>query len=491
MRSIFPPRRKRVLALVGGVSALALVGVALNSQSSNAASNATTTQAYDRGYADLVEDIMPAVVNVRVEGKVAPVAAQGPNSQQFDPEMREFFERFFGSPENFNMPAPRGPRPQHGAGSGFIIDESGLIVTNAHVVDNAESVTVTLHDGTELDAEILGIDSKTDLAVLKVEHGEALPTVEFAATDDVRVGDKVLAVGSPFGLGGSVTSGIISATGREIGSGPYDDFLQIDAAINRGNSGGPAFNLDGEVIGVNTLIFSPSGGSVGVGFAISADVAQQVIADLSDDGMIDRGWLGVHIQNLDDDLAKAMDRDSTDGVLVSKVAEESPAENYGLEEGDIIVGFGDYDITRSRDLTRAVADTKSGTEVEVRIWRDGEPQDLTVEVGQLEQEPIELAAADVENDGPKLGLQLAPVSEDDGEFQAGALVAGVEPGSPASEKGLREGDVIVEIDGQDISTPKQAVEAVRNVHENGKDIVLMRIERDDAAIFKAVPFKSS
>ena len=491
MRSIFPPRRKRILALVGGVSALALVGVALNSQSSNAAANTATTHAYDRGYADLVEDIMPAVVNVRVKGKAAPVSAQGPNSQQFGPEMREFFERFFGSPENFNMPAPRGPRQQHGAGSGFIIDESGLIVTNAHVVDNAESVTVTLYDGTELDAEILGIDSKTDLAVLKVEYEEDLPTVEFAATDDVRVGDKVLAVGSPFGLGGSVTSGIISATGREIGSGPYDDFLQIDAAINRGNSGGPAFNLDGEVIGVNTLIFSPSGGSVGVGFAISADVAQQVIADLSDDGMIDRGWLGVHIQNLDEDLAKAMDRDSTDGVLVSKVTEESPAENYGLEEGDIIVGFGDYDITRSRDLTRAVADTKSGTEVEVRIWRDGESQDLTVEVGQLEQEPIELAAANVDNDGPKLGLQLAPVSEDDGEFQAGALVAGVVPGSPASEKGLREGDVIVEIDGQDISTPKQAVEAVRNVHEKGKDIVLMRIERDDAAIFKAVPFQSS
>jgi serine protease Do len=487
------PRRKRVLALVGGASALALAAVAFTTASPIAATSATSTEAYDRGYADLVETFMPAVVNVRVEGKpVAATAIDGP-TQELPPEMREFFERFFGSPDNFRgpMPNPREPRMMQGAGSGFIISEDGKIVTNAHVVDQAETITVTLNDGTELDAKLIGLDTKTDLALLKVEHDKSLPAVKFAHSGDVRVGDKVLAVGSPFGLGGTVTSGIISATGREIGAGPYDNFLQIDAAINRGNSGGPAFNLDGEVIGVNTLIYSPSGGSVGIGFAIAADVAQQVIADLSDDGQIDRGWLGVHIQDLDDDLAQALNRDTTEGVLVSKVAEGSPAAEYGLQEGDIIVSFNGQDITRSRDLTRVVADTKSGTEVDIQVWRDGDNQDLAVKIGRLDLEPMEVSAADTDNEGPRLGLQLAPVSGEDGEFQAGALVAGVEPGSPASEKGLRAGDVIVEIDGHDIASPKEAVEAVRKVHDNGKDVVLMRIERDDAALFKAVPFQRS
>ena len=351
----------RGLALVG-VSAVAIAGAAGLVAQENSTQKLVPPQAVaiqDDGYADLVEAVLPAVVNVRVTGHTEPVQMHGRGMPFGDRDLQDFFERFFGQP----MPDPNEenarPRPDprqqvHGEGSGFFVDAEGHVVTNAHVVGQADEIEVVMQDGDVLPAKLVGIDAKTDLALLKIERGEPVPFVEWADSDAVRVGSRVVAVGNPFGLGGTVTSGIISATGRELGAGPYDDFLQIDASINRGNSGGPTFNLDGKVVGVNSMIFSPSGGSVGIGFAISANLAKEVIADLMDDGRIERGWLGVSIQPLDEDLAQAFGRDTTDGVVVANVLPDSPAEAAGLEAGDVILAIDGHTMGKVRDVTRQV-----------------------------------------------------------------------------------------------------------------------------------------
>ena len=296
--------------------------------------------------------VKPAVVNVRVDRtEQASAEAQGP---MMDPDMRRFFERFFGDQGEgqgqgpMRMPQQQPRQHMHGEGSGFIISADGLIVTNAHVAGGADKITILLDDGRELPATLKGIDEKTDLALLKVDAGKALPYVTFGDSSKVRVGDAVVAVGNPFGLGGTVTAGIVSATGREIGSGPYDDFLQIDAPINRGNSGGPAFNVKGEVVGVNSAIFSPSGGSVGIGFAISSNLAKEIVADLQDDGKVQRGWLGVQIQGVDEDLASHLGLDKPRGALVGEVQPDSPAAAAGVEQGDVVLSFNGKQIDQVR-----------------------------------------------------------------------------------------------------------------------------------------------
>ncbi len=319
------------------------------------------------GYADLVEEVSPAVVFIEVTAKAARA------SETMPPQMR----RFFGD----QMPGQSGPR--QGLGSGFIISEDGTIVTNHHVVAGAETVKVKLADGRSFDAEVTGSDPMTDIAVLKVMADVALPTVSFGTSETLRVGDEVVAVGNPFGLGGTVTSGIISALSRDIRSGPFDDFIQTDAAINRGNSGGPLFNNAGEVIGVNTAIISPGGGSVGIGFAVPSDLVQAVVDDLADDGQVARGWLGVNIRPMTEEVAQVLGYDTPKGAVIEAVSKDSPADAAGLQKGDIILSFGTVEIADLRDLTRAVATTTPQEAATVTVLRKGREITLDVTVGTL------------------------------------------------------------------------------------------------------------
>jgi serine protease Do len=503
-------RTLRLPPIALALSSAAMIGlmVGINAvPTSHAETPTPLTAAPWVGYADLIEDIMPSVVTVTTGIDLdSELDEQDPRSfRDFgergmdEKDMQRFMERFFGRPGTPgapNMPSPHRRGPVAGSGSGFIIGEDGLIVTNHHVIDHADKVTVTLNDGREFDADIVGADPDTDLALLQITADVPLPVAKFANADDVRVGDAVIAIGNPFGLGGTVTSGIVSAKAREIGAGRYDDFLQIDAPINRGNSGGPTFNLRGEVIGVNTAIHSPTGGNVGIGFAIPADLTQKIIADLKDDGMVERGWLGVHIQALDDDLAGGLGLDEAKGALVARVTEDGPAATYGIEQGDVILDFAGTKIDNLRDLTRAVADAKPGSEAEIRIWRNGAETALTVNIDQMPSEQ-QMAGIDAEEEAeedttPKLGLALAMLDDqarhamDLPDGLDGAVITRVLPGSPAAEKGVREGDVIIEADHQAVTDPETVVNAVRAVVERGDEAILLLIKRGDQDRFIAV-----
>ncbi len=499
------------LALSSAAAIGLLVGInAVPASRAETPTPAPLTAAPWVGYADLVESIMPSVVTVTTSTKQrAELIDERPESfREFgkrgmgEEEMRRFAERFFRSPDGRGLPGmPPGMQGPHGggqvvgAGSGFIVESDGLIVTNNHVIANADEVTVALNDGRELEAEIVGTDPATDLALLKIETDEPLPVVKFADSDQVRVGDAVIAIGNPFGLGGTVTAGIVSAKAREIGAGRYDDFLQIDAPINRGNSGGPTFNLKGEVIGVNTAIRSPTGGSVGIGFAIPANLTQNIVADLEDDGLVERGWLGVHIQALDKDLAEGLGLDKPEGALVANVTDNSPAKSSGIEQGDVILDFNGKPIATLRDLTRAVADTDPGSEVDVTIWRDGTKKTIAVEVAQMPSEQ-QMANADtgqkLGDETPKLGLALAALDQDTRRAMdlpadaEGAVVTQVLPGSPAAEKGIRQGDIIVEAGNETVSSPKSVANAVRAAAKRGDEAILLLIKRGGQDRFIAV-----
>jgi serine protease Do len=507
-----PSRRFAAIALSSAAAIGLLAGVNLaNPGVAAPAAPAPTTSAPWAGYADLIEQVMPSVVAVTATREPSnPLAAnqpglpggrefrfgeEGPDSEM----MRRFMERFFGQQmPPFEMPQPPGgPNFAPTAmGSGFVVSADGLIVTNHHVVDGASEVEVTLHDGTELTGEVIGKDADTDLALVRVDAGDIeLQPVRFADSDEVRVGDPAIAIGSPFGLGGTVTAGIVSAENRAIGAGRYDDFLQIDAPINRGNSGGPTFNLEGEVIGVNTLIHSPSGGNVGIGFAIPANLVKSIVADLEDDGMVERGWLGVHIQSIDQDLAQSLGLESEEGALVAAVTHDSPAAKAGLKQGDVIVSFDGKRIEQLRDLTRTVADKDPGSDAEVVVWRDGSEQTLEVELGQMPSDDQVVAMTDEAPEGtdtPKLGVVLAQLTPEARqslnleEDVDGVVVTDVQPGSPAAEKGLQSGDVIVEVDRTQVSDPAMVSEAVRKAVERGEEAVLLLVQRDGQTRFVAV-----
>ena len=485
--------RKAVYAamIAGLLGATALTGTI-----SHAGNEATKTQislntAPASGFADLVETVMPSVVSV--QSKYTPVASRDDSGTREQRRQFQFgfpqgspFEHFFRNQpgrEGGAMPHPRG-RNGTSQGSGFIISEDGFLVTNNHVIKDASEVSVKFSDGRELDAKVIGTDPKTDLALLKIDSDEKFTPIKFAA-DKPRVGDWVVAVGNPFGLGGTVTTGIISASGRDIGAGPYDDFLQIDAPINRGNSGGPAFNLKGEVIGVNTAIFSPSGGSVGIGFAIPASTAEAIIADLKDDGNVTRGWLGVQIQKVSEDIASSIGLDKPSGTLVAAVTDGSPAEKSGLRTGDTILKVNGADIKGPKELSRAVAKIKPGTSVEMTVFRSGKQRDIKVSIGEMPGE--KQASINPERDaGPaadqKLGLALAPA--EDGE---GVVVADVMPGSPAAEQGIRQGDVILEVDGAFVDQPDAAVAAIRQSSAKpGEAPVLLLVKNDRGQRFVAL-----
>ncbi len=443
-------------------------------------------------FADLAEKLSPAVVNISTKQLVKSPhlneMPQFPPGSPFEDLFRDFFDQQQGQQRSRRVTS---------LGSGFIIDAAGIIVTNNHVIAQADEITVNLSDGSQLAAELVGRDPKTDLAVLKVETDKRLPFVNFGTSDNIRVGDWVLAIGNPFGLGGSVSAGIISAENRNINSGPYDSFLQTDAAINRGNSGGPLFNLDGEVVGVNTAIISPSGGSIGIGFAIPSNIAANVVTQLREFGETRRGWLGVRIQSVTDELAESFGLDKARGALVAEVTDGGPAKQAGIRVGDVILSFNDEDVPEMRELPRIVAGTEVGKEVEVVVWRDGEKKEFDVTLGRLEDfERAEGVAADPSDDQgsaiAELGLTLLPlndiVREQFGiaENIEGVAVIDVEPASAAAEKGIRPGDVIVEVAQQEVRSPGEIAKKVEEIRKSDKKSVLLLLNRGGDLRFVAV-----
>ena len=437
-------------------------------------------------FADLAERLLPAVVNISttqvVRGQRGPELPQVPPGSPFEDWFKEFFDRRQG---------PDAPtRRATSLGSGFIVDPSGYVVTNNHVIEGADEITVTLHDDTTLDAVVLGWDAKTDLALLKVETDVDLPFVTFGNSDETRVGDWVVAIGNPFGLGGTVTAGIVSARSRDINAGPYDDFIQTDASINRGNSGGPIFNLDGEVIGVNTAIYSPSGGSVGIGFAIPSAQVGSVIAQLKEFGRTRRGWLGVHIQTVTEEIAEGLGLESARGALVASIGEDSPAAVGSIEQGDVILEFDGRPIERMRQLAPIVADTRIGKDVPVVVWRKGREVTLSVVVGELEEAQVAALPSDgggedlaEETTLDELGLSLATITDelrDRYELPAdttGVVVTGVMQDSPAAEKGITAGDVIIEIGQERVMSPSQIGAKVAEAQSAGRRSVLLLVEQ--------------
>jgi serine protease Do len=387
-------------------------------------------------------------------------------------------------------------------GSGFLVDAKGYVVTNHHVVGNASEITVTLHDGSSLPATLVGSDPKTDLAVVKVETetDRELPYARFGDSETIRAGDWVLAIGNPFGLGSSATAGIVSARGRDLQSGPFDDFIQIDAPINQGNSGGPLFDRTGRVVGVNTAIYSPNGGNVGIGFAIPASLAGPIIEELKTKGHVERGWLGVEIQAIDDDLADALGLEKAEGALVANVVHESPADDAGLVAGDVIVGVNGESTPRLKDVTRAIAEVEPNDAARIDLVRDGKKISVDVEIGRSPDSPEAVRArADAngkvdDDSGPRLGLALADLTADikrqlgiDGEVE-GAVVARVERDSPAARQGLRRGDVIIAVGRNGVTDAESAIRAIDELEKEGRPSVLLRVQRGSTASFVAVPF---
>jgi serine protease Do len=451
-------------------------------------------------FADVVEAVSPAVVNIMVTqaAEAAPTmgfqrfgAPQNRGRGDQQEQLEEFFGRFFDMPQ---APQQLPQRKVEGQGSGFIVDAGGYIVTNNHVVDKATKIVVTTHDGRKLDATLVGHDPKTDLAVIKVNE-TGLPHVAFGDSDKSRVGDWVLAIGNPFGLGGTATAGIVSARGRDIQSGPYDDYLQIDAPINFGNSGGPVFNVAGEVVGVNTAIFSPNGGNIGIGFAIPANQAKNVVEQIRENGSVERGWLGVQIQDLDEELAASLGLEQEKGALVADVVADGPAQHGGVLAGDVIRKFNGHEIDTARTLSRVVADANPSETAHVAVWRNGKSHELKVKLGEAAKGEERVAAADpAAGDGTDaLGLTLRGLTEEDKSqlgipsSVTGALVIGVEADSAAAEKGLQPGDVITKVNQKDVGTAAAAVAALNEAKEEDSRALLL-VRRGDAQRFVALSF---
>jgi serine protease Do len=435
-------------------------------------------------FADLAERLSPAVVNVATAQTVEQPESNGsplPEGSPFDDLFRDFFERG----------QPRGPRTVQSLGSGFVISAEGYVVTNNHVIEDSDEITVNFADGTSLIAEVIGTDPKTDIALLKVEPTKPLPFVSFGDSNAIRVGDWVLAIGNPFGLGGSVSAGIISARNRDINAGPYDDFIQTDAAINRGNSGGPLFNMAGDVVGVNSAIISPTGGSIGIGFAVPANLAKGVVDQLQKYGSTRRGWLGVRIQSVTDEIAEALGMERAMGALVADVNEGGPAAVGGVEPGDVIIKFDGADVVQMRDLPRIVADTPVDKVVRVVVFRKGKTQTLKVTVGLLDEAGAAAAGSEpepgsgapaAELDLAEVGLSLAPLTPE-GRAQfgiaddvTGVLVTAAASGGPAAEKGIQPGDVVVEVGQEPVAVPAEVKARVDEAMAQGRKSVLFLIQ---------------
>ncbi|HEX7968466.1 MAG TPA: DegQ family serine endoprotease [Stellaceae bacterium] len=502
-------RRVRAAALATGIGlSVALSPLAWAQTGPQTAQTALASQL--PSFAPLVKKVVPAVVNISVTEKAGTPAddtedqdsgpdqggpRQGFPQSPFDEFLRRFFEQQ--GPQGQGQPfgnrnTPTQPHPQRVAlGSGFIIDPAGYVVTNNHVVANADKVSVIFQDNSKHPAKVIGRDSKTDLALLKIDAPQPLPYVSWGDSNAAQVGDWVLAVGNPFGLGGTVSTGIISARGRDIHAGPYDDFLQIDASINRGKSGGPTFDLDGQVVGINTAIYSPNGGSVGIGFAIPSSLAKPVIEQIKEHGKVERGWLGVQIQEVTPEIAQSLNLPKPEGALVADVTTDSPAAKAGLTQGDVILSFDGHDIGKVRDLPLVVAQTPVGEKAKVDVLRGGEKKAVDVAIGPMPENPQQVAQNDQGGDEQEssvgnttaMGVKLAPLNEQL-RRQAhvpkqvkGVIVTAVADDSPLAALGIQPGDVIQSINQQSVTTPKQAESKLKEAQTAKTKNVLLLINR--------------
>jgi len=467
-----------------------IFGSAAHAQAANAASSATQQPL---GFADVVERVKPSVISVKVtmKDKAADASTKDDADEQGSP-MERFF-RQFGGPNG--DPGRNGRHGTMGQGSGFFISSDGFAVTNNHVVEGADKVEVTTDAGKTFTAKVVGTDPRTDLALIKVEGGSDFPFAKLSA-GKARIGDWVLAVGNPFGLGGTVTAGIVSASGRDIGSGPYDDFIQIDAPVNKGNSGGPTFNMQGEVVGVNTAIYSPSGGSVGIAFSIPAMTVKNVIAQLKDKGGVSRGWIGVQVQPVTQDIADGMGLKQAQGALVAEPQKDGPAAKAGIEAGDVITAANGQSVKDARELARVIGGFAPGSRVKLDVLRNGKSKVVSLTLGQLPND--RQAKADSEGDGkgssqgtdvPYLGLTLAPAGKADGKD--GVVIAKVEPKSAAADRGVKKGDVILEVAGKSVAKAGDVSDALEAARSDKKSSVLMRLRSGDASRYVALPLANS
>ncbi|MDE1997012.1 MAG: Do family serine endopeptidase, partial [Rhizobiaceae bacterium] len=462
-------------------------------------------------FANVVDAVSPAVVSVRVESRVNPVAdeddsfglGRGFDELPDDHPLKKFFKQFEQQQGHNKDQQQQGQQKSQqdnkgrlrpvAQGSGFFISEDGYLVTNNHVVSDGAAFVVVLNDGTELDAKLVGKDPRTDLAVLKVDgKGKKFTYVNWADDDKVRVGDWVVAVGNPFGLGGTVTAGIVSARGRDIGSGPYDDFIQVDAAVNRGNSGGPTFNLNGQVVGINTAIFSPSGGSVGIAFAIPATTAKGVVSDLIKSGSVSRGWLGVQIQPVTKDIAESLGLSEASGALVVSPQDGSPGQKAGIKNGDVVTAVNGDPVKDPRDLARRIGAMAPGAKVDVSLWRDGKAQSVVVELGTLPADQNQASNDDNAQPAPPqpssekaladLGLKVGP--SDDGK---GVAITSVDPDSDAADKGVKEGEKITSVNNTQVSNAADIAKVIDQAKKDGRTRALFQIQSDDGSRFVALP----
>jgi serine protease Do len=498
-RSLFSARKVTLMASV--VTGLAMYGFSLSpdrldifsSPAHAQAGNAISSAVQPLGFADVVERVKPSVISVKVtmKDKVTDASDNDDADEQGSP-MERFFRQFGGPNGEHQNPGRNGRHGMMGQGSGFFISSDGYAVTNNHVVEGADKVEVTTDAGKTYTARVVGTDARTDLALIKVEGGSDFSFAKLSA-GKARIGDWVLAVGNPFGLGGTVTAGIVSASGRDIGSGPYDDFIQIDAPVNKGNSGGPAFNMQGEVVGVNTAIYSPSGGSVGIAFSIPAMTVKDVIAQLKDKGSVSRGWIGVQIQPVTQDIADGMGLKQAQGALVADPQKDGPAAKAGIEAGDVITAANGQSVKDARELARIIGGFAPGSTVKLDVLHKGQSKIVSLTLGQLPN--AQQAKADIETDGkgshgidvPHLGLTLAPASKADGASKDGVVITKVEPKSAAADRGLKKGDVILEVAGKSVAKPGDVGDALEAARTDKKSSVLMRLRSGDASRYVAVP----
>jgi len=504
-RSLLSARKLALMASVVAGLGVAVYGFSPSGGPANVFSTPARAQVANEvrkvqqpvGFADIVERVKPSVISVKVN--INEKVAKGDDNDDDSPfqpgsPMERFFRRF-GGPDG--LPPGLRPHGKHvimGQGSGFFISADGYAVTNNHVVDGASKVEVTTDDGKTYSAKVIGTDARTDLALIKVEGGSNFPFAKLA-DGKPRIGDWVLAVGNPFGLGGTVTAGIVSAMGRDIGNGPYDDFIQIDAPVNKGNSGGPAFSTEGDVVGVNTAIYSPSGGSVGIAFSIPASTVKSVVAQLKDKGTVSRGWIGVQIQPVTPEIADSLGLKKAEGALVAEPQANGPAAKAGIESGDVITQVNGESVKDARELARTIGGIAPGTAVKLNVLHKGQDKTINLTLGTLPN-TVEAKADDNNNDNgsgtrgtdvPKLGLTVAPANSVAGAGKEGVVVTEVDPKSAAAERGFKEGDVILEVAGKTVASPNDVREAISSAKNDNKNVVLMRVKSGGQSRFVAIP----
>ncbi len=490
------------LMIAGGAVGFATSGIADTSKAPAQNLSATAVPTMPSGFSKMIERVSPAVVSIVVTEKVQKVSAT--SDMQVPGGMQDFLNRFFGPDWQKQMQQQQGnghrwtpvpERPEMAAGSGFIIDPQGYIVTNNHVVQGASKIKVILSNNNTYQAKLIGRDPLTDLALVKIDAGKPLPYVSFATGPGPKVGDWVISIGNPFGLGNTVTAGIVSAHHRNIGEGPYDDFLQIDAPINKGNSGGPSFNTKGQVIGINTAIFSPTGGSVGIGFAIPASTARVIIAKLKEHGKVERGWLGVEIQPVTNGIAEGLGLKKTEGAIVAKVIPDGPAEGAGMKSGDVIMTVNGAEVNQSHSLPALVAGIKPGSTAEFGVLRNGKQEKISVKLG-TRQAKMQVAEAE-QPENATLGMKLSRLDKstrqqfnipDDAK---GVLITGIDPESDAAANGLDVGDLIVQVSGKAVASPSDVEHDIKAAKKESRKTVLLLVRKENEQRFVALPIRNA